>query len=340
MISLPLQGVGAAGAGAHDSSRSPQSPPAAADAPAATAAAAPSTPVSPTLSAAAAAQGGLAPLLADLEAALSAPDLPAEVRAAAEQVLGFGLDADRTPTGADIQALSARSGLFLEAQLGQGAAPGGDFKAMLLTLARALQDWAADGRSGGASPRPAPAPPFAGGPVCGQAAASAGIDADTPAGVMAGRLAAETQAALSRQVLMQSASACDPAKAAQDGRPEARWLFELPLSGPQGRSVAQFEIARDGRRGGETETGQTWRTRFSLDVEGVGPVHAALSLAGARLHVALWAEDPATQADLAARQDRLRADLQGEGLSAEVSVRPGAPPTPAPPAGRFMDTAA
>lgn len=341
MISLPLQGVGAAGAGAHDATLTPQAPPPRPDAsPTAPQTPPPSVPP-PALSAAAALQGGLAPLLADLEAALSAPGLPAAVQAAASRVLGFGLGEDPPPSAADLAASVSRSGLFLEARLAGGDPPADDFKAALLRLAGALTDWSNDhGASSGRPVRAAPSPPFAGGPLRGQATASPSVGADTPAGALAQHLLGETRAALARQVLMQSASAQGASKGADTGRPEARWLFELPLAGRDGRSVAQFEVARDGQRGAGAEGGRTWRSRFSLDVEGLGPVHAALSLTGGRLHVALWAEHPATETALSQGQGQLRTALEDDGLSAEVNVRPGAPPTPAAPAGRFMDTAA
>ena len=64
--------------------------------------------------------------------------------------------------------------------------------------------------------------------------------------------------------------------------------------------MAQFEISRDGG-GNEVEAAKrVWRARFSLDVEPAGPVHALVSLSGDRTSVRMWAERPATAAQLRA----------------------------------------
>ena len=46
-----------------------------------------------------------------------------------------------------------------------------------------------------------------------------------------------------------------------------------------------------------------WRARFSLDVEPAGPVHALVSLIGDKTAVRMWAERPATAAQLRAGAD-------------------------------------
>ena len=172
-----------------------------------------------------------------------------------------------------------------------------------------------------------------------QAAAAASPVAQIPPEVLAARLLGQTRAALARQVLMQSASAEGRARGAAGTEP-VRWLFELPVAEGDDRAVAQFELSRDGRRGSDADGAETARARVSLDLAGLGPVHATLTLSGAQVRVALWAEEPATAAALAGRQQDLHEALQREGLSAEVVVRDGAPPSPPAPAGRFMDTAA
>jgi hypothetical protein len=105
--------------------------------------------------------------------------------------------------------------------------------------------------------------------------------------------------------------------------------------------MAQFEIARDGA-GGEVNAAQrVWRARFSLDIEPAGPVHALVSLSGERTSVRMWAERPATVAQLRAGSAQLsqalsRAELQ----PGEIVIRDGAPvqATPAS-AGHFLDRA-
>ena len=103
------------------------------------------------------------------------------------------------------------------------------------------------------------------------------------------QLIAQTDGALARQTLLQAASLPD-----QPDMPRAeasqRWTFEIPFATPQGTSIAQFEVSRDGRMPQADPQARIWRARFSLDVEPMGPVHALIALSGARASVTLWAE--------------------------------------------------
>jgi hypothetical protein len=116
-----------------------------------TTAPAPANPVAQAVdtarTAAAVEQASLAPLFADLTETLSAPNLPAPIRAAIAQVLAQQLPADGPIAPEDVRQAIARSGLFLEADLASpGRPPPPDLKAALLTLRQAL-------------PAPAPPPP-------------------------------------------------------------------------------------------------------------------------------------------------------------------------------------
>ena len=120
-----------------------------------------------------------------------------------------------------------------------------------------------------------------------------------------------------------------------------RWNFEIPFATPQGTAMAQFDISRDG---GGREPGAAkpvWRARFSLDVEPAGPVHALISLTGDTTSVRMWAERPATAAQLRAGAAQLSQALtQAELKPGEIVVRDGAPPQPpAAKAGHFLDRA-
>lgn len=308
-------------------------------------------------------QGGLGLLMADLTAAVQSPATPAPVQVAAAQVLAQQIPLDPPPSAADLKQAVAQSGLFLEAQLAQPdaqAAPS-DLKSALLNLSKALQSWsedvAAQPPSGAPTTAPPPtaaattlaaqaqappAPPYKGGPVRGQAPATASLPADAPAEAIALRLRQDTTAALSRQTLMQAASAPDaPADKAQPQAP-AHWLFEIPLATPQGPAVAQFEIDRDGGRASDDDEADSrvWRARFSLDVTPMGPVHARIALHGGAARVTLWAEDAETAAKLTAHQGELSDALLADRLEPQVQVVSGAPAAPAPPpSGRLMDRA-
>jgi hypothetical protein len=277
-------------------------------------------------------QGGLAFLLAEL-AALPSEDLPADVQAAATDILGATLDLDRPLGAGDLQTAIARSGLFLETDLATGGAPvEGDLKAALLRLSEALQ---ASGASPDATPDPkAPPPPYPGGPLAAQAAALATAPAELSLSSKLDRIMRRAGAALSRQLLLQAASA--RRGSADTG---ARWLFELPTSGADGTSVTPFEVDRDASREGEAE-GPIWRTRLCLDLGEGDPVHIQLALQGETVRVGLWAERAASAEALQTHQADLASLLQTEGLEPRIIIQTGKPPTTPPSAGAMLDRTA
>jgi len=120
-----------------------------------------------------------------------------------------------------------------------------------------------------------------------------------------------------------------------------RWNFEIPFVTPQGTAMAQFEISRDG--GGEAVEAakRIWQARFSLDVEPSGPIHAVVSLVGEKTSVRMWAERPATAAQLRAGALQLSQALSRAELNpGDIVIRDGAPPQAAPAkAGHFLDRA-
>ena len=191
------------------------------------------------------------------------------------------------------------------------------------------------------SPTGGPPPPYRGAPLSAQPPVAAAITPDTPAHESAERLLAETDGAIARTTLLQAASLPDQAMPRHEA-PTQRWTFEIPFATPQGTSVAQFEVSRDGRAEKSERQLPTWRARFSLDVEPTGPVHALVALAGARTSVTLWAERPATATRLTDSASMLGEALRAAALEpADLQFRVGAPPLVAKQAapGRFMDRA-
>lgn len=287
---------------------------------------------------AAARQGGLAPLMADLTQAAGNPALPSSVRSAAAQVLAQATPFDARVGGADVARALSQSGLFLEAKL--AAAPqvspmGQDMKAGLLVLRQALSAWLAGAPRGPDARPPArtPPPPYrAGGPRA-QPAATPSLPADAAPSQIGQRLLAETESAVARQELLQIASlpTAEPVEAQV-----TRWMFEMPFTTPQGAAVAQFEVSRDGRgKGGDTHP--TWRVAFSLDIEPLGPIHARVSLAGGQAIVGLWAERESGLARLEEGREMLGAALARADFRAEIAVHAGAPRIAEPEAGRLVD---
>ena len=203
---------------------------------------------------------------------------------------------------------------------------------------------AQDGRGDPAASRAnTPPPPFRGALPSAQPVASTSISPDAPASTMAHRLLDDTDAAIARQTLLQVASLPErvDASGARIDLAAPRWHFEIPFATSLGTAMAQFEIARDGG-GKEAEAAkQVWRARFSLDVEPAGPVHALITLSGERTSVRMWAERPATAAQLRAGAGELSQALSAAELQpGDIVIREGAPPQPTPAkAGHFLDRA-
>ncbi|MBA2403052.1 MAG: flagellar hook-length control protein FliK [Bradyrhizobium sp.] len=188
-----------------------------------------------------------------------------------------------------------------------------------------------------------PPPPFRGASPTAQPVASPSISPDAPIATTAHHLLDDTDAALARQTLLQVASLPDriDVTGPKIDVTTPRWNFEIPFVTPQGTAMAQFEISRDGSASEAEAAKRVWRARFSLDVEPTGPIHAQVSLVGEKTSVRMWAERPATAAQLRAgafelSQALARAELQ----PGEIVIRDGAPPQAAPAkAGHFLDRA-
>jgi hypothetical protein len=188
-----------------------------------------------------------------------------------------------------------------------------------------------------------PPPPFRGAQPSAQPVALPSLAADAPLATTAHQLLGDTDAAIARQTLLQVASLPDRVDTAsvrvESSAP--RWNFEIPFVTPQGTAMAQFEISRDG--GGEEAEAvkRVWRARFSLDVEPAGPVHALVSLTGDKTSVRMWAERPATAAQLRAGAAQLSHALaKAELTPGDIVVRDGTPRQSAPAsAGHFLDRA-
>ncbi len=165
-----------------------------------------------------------------------------------------------------------------------------------------------------------PPPPFRGAQPAAQPIALPSLPPDAPLATAAHQLLADTDAAIARQTLLQVASLPDRVDnaAARIDPAAPRWNFEIPFVTPQGTAMAQFEIARDG--GNEVEAAKrVWRARFSLDVEPAGPVHALVSLTGDTTSVRMWAERPATAAQLRAGAAQLSQALARPSCNRAIS---------------------
>ena len=254
----------------------------------------------------------------------------------------------RVPVAVDL--LSGGTGLAsaLAEALDTGPSAGG----ALNLIQEALQELDGHARPSSARDLPAgdaiirsntPPPPLRGSLPAAQAVAVPSIAPDTPLPVVAHRLLNDTDAALARQTLLQVASlphGADPRAQLEAMMP--RWNFEIPFLTPQGTAMAQFEISRDGGNATVEASKRVWQARFTLDVEPAGPVHALVSLTGERTSVRMWAERPATAAQLRANAFELSQALtRAELKPGEIEIRDGAPQQQATAAraGHFLDRA-
>jgi hypothetical protein len=188
-----------------------------------------------------------------------------------------------------------------------------------------------------------PPPPISGALPSAQPVMAATLVSNSQSETAMHHLLADTDGAIARQTLLQVASLPDRADAAGGRIDQAapRWNFEIPFATPQGTAMAQFEISRDGGGGDIAAAKRVWRARFSLDVEPAGPVHALVSLSGDRTSVRMWAERPATAAQLRAGAAQLSQALSKAELQpGDIVIRDGAPvQTASAPAGHFLDRA-
>lgn len=383
-------------------------------------------------------QESLAPLFANLGAAVSSSSLPPKLQQAIAQVLAQQTSLDQNLDGGDIKNAFQKSGIFLEASLAAGSVPSSgvpDLKAALIVLRQTLQSaLGADGTTAAkatpaqAGPSPGlvpsaaagldiheillpqarlpvspdigqtrgglqgalaaaldsgpsasatlnllqealqelgnpvrtaatpkspgddvtihtntPPPPFRGAAPTAQPVASASIAPDAPLATTAHHLLDDTDAAIARQTLLQVASLPDriDVTGSKIDVTTPRWNFEIPFVTAQGTAMAQFEISGDGSAAEVEAAKRVWRARFSLDVEPTGPIHALVSLIGEKTSVRMWAERPATAAQLrAGAADLSQALSRAELQPGEIVIRDGAPPQAAPAkAGHFLDRA-
>ncbi len=244
----------------------------------------------------------------------------------------------RAPMATPTEAPADLSAILIAAQ--EAATPRLDGRDPMAGL-RLLQEGLPAPAPQSAASRAAPPPPFRGGPTSAQPPALPALPPGADPLAVGLRLLHETAAALARHELLQLASLPHQAQTGEAASTQgARWSFEIPFATPQGATIAQFEIAKDGGGGPDRADGTPiWRARFSLDMEPLGPVHAEIALMGERASVALWAERPESLQQLNEGRGNLVQDFREVELSAEVAIHAGAPRRTAPAAGRFLDQA-
>jgi len=309
---------------------------------------------------AAASQGGLATLYANLETlvAAAAPGTPRPVLAAAKQLLALRLDAGSTDAldAGVIKSALLHAGLAAQPAetSGTAEAEASDVGTALTVLRQVLKSWldlepsakvSSSPQNAATLPAPraaAPMPPYRGAPTVPQAPVAASITAASPRD-QASQLLTQTDAAIARQTLLRIASLPEQQTSGTTHNQDtsARLMFDIPIATAQGTGVAQMTIERDrsNRHGGQNAD-PVWRTDFSVDLEPMGPVHVHIALAGDRASVTMKAERPQSAAILSAGLPLLEAGLRGAALEpGELRCHEGSPRSSAVMPGAFLDQA-
>ena len=300
---------------------------------------------SPTLAASATAAGAAATASATSSEQSLVQNVIAQLTGTATSATASTAQAQTAATSTAATLSALQQALQADPQTAAVLAKAGLSNPVLLSLLPALTGNRIGKDDSGIARTNTPPPPFPGALPAAQPVMPANLTPHAPVDANLRRILTETEGALARQTLLQVASLPDRTDAApvRVDAAQPRWAFEIPLATPQGTAVAQFEISRDRDEAAQpgTSSGTVWQARFSLDVEPAGPVHALISLRGEKTSVRLWAERPATTAQLrAGAADLGRALARADLAPGDIVVRDGAPPAPRPAvAGHFLDRA-
>lgn len=313
------------------------------------------------VAAAAARQGSAAPLYANLASLLSngAAPLPEPVRQIAALLLANRLDAEAPITPDVVKQAFAGAGIPFPAPTQTGSAPPSETKALLAALKAILP--APEPRDNAQTPPrfprsrlpqsgferlhmdlPPPEPPRRDSALAAQKPLPPTIPPDAEPQTVAAVLARETEQAIERSKLLQIASLPDQRQPGEAARPQ-QITVELPIALGQQTAMAGVRIERDPRRGRDRagDPVDVWGIRFAIETDEIGAVHAHLRLAGERLGVSIWANDPLTHRAFVDAVPRLEASLRDAALDIEEIVlfsgRPHEPKRGT--AGHFLDVA-
>ncbi|MEQ6341419.1 MAG: flagellar hook-length control protein FliK [Gammaproteobacteria bacterium] len=277
-------------------------------------------------------QTALPPLLANL-AWLSAPSEKAQasplspaVTQLASQLFNNLASAASTATAQGFKDALYNSGLFLENKLAH-AAPGqeqqglkNDFKGGLLRLLEGLHAEGARSQNSLGQPSATQPPPLPGSPLQAQPAVSASLPAQSSSGAIA-ELTHQTEGTLARLQLNQLASLPTAE------HPAPLWTLELPLRHNGRADLLHMRIEQDQTAKKPGAQNASWTVSLGLDLDGLGPMHARITLAGERISTTLWAERGETVALLDKHINELHNGLTRAGLKTDtIRCQLGAPP--------------
>jgi hypothetical protein len=288
---------------------------------------------------AAARQDSMAPLLARLAAIVVAasPSLPRPLLDLAQKALAGRVDLNRSALdGKALEAAVQRAGVLVAPEERQ---PQGDSRSALLGLRSALVGLLGEEAVEPVAPVSRPAPPIRGEAPRAPPPHPALPEPPGDGHAAARSLLGETDAALSRLKLLQSAS-LPPAEARPDApAPRGELRLEIPMLLGSETGILHLLVERDGKQKREQRE-RGWRLRFAMNFSGTGEVGADIAMLGRSASVSIWAADPEVADALDAMLPELDPAIRRHGLDvASLRVRRGAPrSTPAAP-GQLLDSA-
>lgn len=266
-------------------------------------------------------QGSIGAVTSLLVAVAGKTALPEPVLKAAQQILGNQLDGAGKLDGATLKAAIRNSGIFQEAQLGQGA-PGvaaTDTKSSLMAMRQGLGQWL--GNQAQIAPATQIPPPLK--HVLPRARLPEASPDELPEdGEALGKLLLErTEGALARVRLHQHASLPDGQKAS-----DTQWSLDLPVLVGQQQSVLQLQIHHEVSSSDTRSEDRGWQVQFAINLPALGEVGAQISLRGQTTGILLWAENHETAKVFSETIEELRTTLEAAGLyPGALVVRSGAP---------------
>jgi len=175
-----------------------------------------------------------------------------------------------------------------------------------------------------------PPPPRRNGPVRGQPAVQLpGDEADAASTeTLGGRALGEAERSLSRVFLHQAATA--EARDARTPQVAQTMMFEIPIAGPNGTSIAQLRIERDehppSEQGGMPR--RVFQVDVAFDIAPLGPVTVRVGLMdGRRVAIGVWCETEDGLVRMEAERSNIVIGLESEGMTvAGVDLHKGHPP--------------
>jgi hypothetical protein len=288
---------------------------------------------------AAARQDTVAPLLARLAAIVTAaaPTLPRPLLEVAQRLLASRVDLNRAvPDGKALETAVMRAGVLLAPLTRQTP---GDSRTALLALRSGLVGLLGSDGTAPVAPVERPAPPIRGEPPRAPPPQPAVPGGAADAGSEVQTLLGQTDAALSRLKLLQSAS-----QPAIDARPDAatprnELRFEIPMLLGTQTGVMQLLVERDGKHKREQRR-RGWSMRFAMNFSETGEVGADIAMLGRSASISIWAADPEIADALDAMLPELGPAIQRHGLElTALRVRRGTPRSTSAAPGQLLDHA-